>query len=609
MWRRILHGIGQMKLRSKLMVSFLVASIIPIVVISLTVYQLSAESVEEASQEFASMYISQATTNLDDFVQRYDQTTRSVLLERNVMKILSNENPVSMDQLIENKAEIRGFFGRMMMVYPEIETMMLVGVSGTAYHYTKAPDELNLSVLQDQPWYEHYRTTEKQMFITPVHNRSYYKLDTGGAAFTVGRILWNYNGSYAGMLLIELDPSDLIKLSKDFLKLGNRYDIRLIITDEAGGIIYHSDAATGKRPWEEIIGQHYRSEDARNNNNIIVLSDKADKGKLSLSTEIPIDKLLANINSIKHVTLMAIVACLLFIVTISIVYSYKITRPIQDLRKSMKQVELGHYSTLIHVPASNDEISGLVLSYNKMILRIKELIEDVFLAGMKRKQAQFLALQTQINPHMLYNTLESIRMKAIVKDQDEIAEMIKMLARMFKHSLRKEREQNLVRHEVEYASNYIFLQNIRYEDRFVLEIELSEEVLNAPIIPLVFQPIVENSIKHGFRDYATRLHIRIEERRIGNDVLIRIMDNGMSLTPERAQEINRMLHRADAGWLQSETDPDDADTGIGLRNISERLKLQYGERYFLNIGVEQGNGTVVEMLIPLRGGDIQFRGI
>lgn len=593
-WRQI----GKLKLRNKLMISYFVASLVPIIFISYTIYQLSAVSVEEASQEFASLYISQATTNLDNFVDRHNQSTQSVLLERDIMGILSSEQTFTMDQIIENKAIIQRFFSRMMATQSEIKTIMLVDTKGDIYHHTNTPDIVNTSILREQLWYRNIRESEHSMFITTVHDKSYYGNDKTGAAFTVGRVLWNYNGSYAGMILLDMDPSHLIQLSKDFLSIGNRYDIRLVITNDSGGLIYHSDAATGKRPWKDFIGKLYASNITDSMSDTIVLSKEAKQGKFLLSTEIPLRKLLARINNIKQVTLGAIIVCLIFIVIISIVFSFKITKPILDLRRSMKQVELGHYSVSIQVPSANDEISGLVKSYNNMIQKNKELIEDVYIAGMRRKQAQFLALQSQINPHMLYNTLESIRMKAVVKGQDDIAEMIKVLARMFKHSLSKQGERNLVRHEVEYAANYIFLQNIRYDNRFTLEVHLSDQVLDTPIVPLAFQPIVENSIKHGFRGYSKHLHIRIEEVRMEpNDVLIRILDNGTALSEDRVQEINFILQQAaDAGGHNPDLDDQD---GIGLRNIAERLKLQYGERYYLKISSVREKGTVVEMLIPL----------
>ncbi|AIQ70291.1 cache domain-containing sensor histidine kinase [Paenibacillus graminis] len=597
----IRRRIGEMKLRNKLMFSYFVASIIPTIVIGVTIYHLSAKSVEDASREFASMYISQATTNLNDFVDRYNRSTRSVLLETDIMGILNKRNPLTMEESIETQTMISRYFGRVSMEYPEVETVMLVSAGGTIYHYTKDPDKVNTDRLLEQVWYKRIQESETALFITPVHDKSYYGKSKDDATFTVGRILRNYNGSYAGMILLDMDPAHLINLNEDFLMLGNRYNIKMIITNDEGELIYHSDGATGKTAWKDIIADKYFADLSGTGKANIVLSKDADDGRLRIITEIPLKNLLATISNIKHVTIWSIMVFLFFIALLSILFSYKITKPVLNLRRSMKQVELGNYTSLIQTPLANDEISNLVKSYNKMIVKIKELIEDVYLAGLKRKQAQFLALQAQINPHMLYNTLESIRMRAVVKEQDDIAEMIKILARMFRHSLGKQHKHNLVMHEVEYAANFLFLQNIRYDNRFVLDVRLSDRVLDTSIIPLVFQPIIENSIKHGFHNYESQLHITIEEELTeSGDVLIRITDDGFSMTADKALEINELLCLSDSGGMYQSTDEGNADGGIGLYNIAERLRLQYGETYVLRVRSDEEAGTVVEMRIPLQ---------
>lgn len=590
---QIKSSIQKMRLRNKLMASYMVALIIPLLIISLTIYNLSANSLEDASEEFASMYTSQTITTIDDFVEGYDQITKSILVDTDIIRLLGNEEQLTMDQLIDNKSIIQRVLVRMLTLKPEIKTVILVSANSIVYPYSRTGVPVDESILLSQEWLKNIRDSKENLVITTVHDRSYYKDQGTGAFFTVGRVLLNYDGSYAGMLLLDLDPYDLIKLNEDFLLAGNRYDIRLVITNRDGGVIYHSDATTGKQTWEEIINQQYKP---GNSDDLIVLSNKSNKGNLLLSTEIPLDKLLAKIRNIKNVTLLAIMICIIFIILISFLFSYRITKPIQDLRRSMKRAETGQYTPITLVPLSNDEIGGLVISYNKMILKIKELIEDVFIAEIKQKQAKFLALQTQINPHMLYNTLESIRMKAIVTGQHEIADMIKILARMFKLALRNEIGVNLIRHEVEYAANYIKLQNIRYDNRFTLEVRLSDDVLNTAMIPLVFQPIVENCITHGFQDYNNVLNIVIDEKIIGHDkVLIRIMDNGTKLSAERALDINRVLQMAESDKFKLEMDTGE---GIGLKNIAERIKLQYGDKYYVEIRAEIGIGTIVELCIP-----------
>jgi two-component system sensor histidine kinase YesM len=601
MWMNsIKRYVDNMKLRHKLIVSYLMASILPIILISLTIYHYSASNIEETSREFASMYVSQVVTSLDDFANRYDQVTQSIFVETDIMHLLKNPSSPTIAERIDIQALIQGYFQRIVTVNPDIEMGTLISPNGTVYSFTKSGQIVDTNELKEQTWFRRIdRSARHPLIITPVHDRIYYERDKQGVAFTVGRVLWNYDGSYAGILLFDLNPNQLVKLNKDFLMLGNRYGIRLTVANKEGGIIYNSDAATGKIDWKLVAqsanrGNHRSDSDS----SFIQFLDNSDDGEFQVHTEIPVQKLLAKIGSIKRITLIVNLVCLLFILWLSLSFSFRITRPIRELRRSMRKVELGNYHPILYVSSSNDEIGGLVISYNKMIEKIRELIQDVYLSGMKQKEAQYLALQSQINPHMLFNTLESIRMKAVVSKQDDLAEMIKILGKMFKHTLRKERERNLIRHEVEYAANYLYMQNIRYANRFSLEVNLSEKTMETPIPSMVFQPIVENSVKHAFRDYKQPLHIRIDEILMpSNDVLIRISDNGVTLSPERAREINELLQLPDNEYALLSHEAQ--ESGIGLRNISDRIKLRFGERYFVRIVADSSIGTAVETLIPL----------
>lgn len=593
----------RMKLRNKLMASYLIALIIPIIIISLTIYKLSSESLENAAEEFASMYTSQAMTTINDFVEEYDQVTQSLLVDSEILKFLSNDTNLTMERLIEGRAIIRRFLVRTITLKKEIESVVLISANNNVYQYARTNVIIDEQSLLNQDWLQHVRETGGAFFITPAHDRSYYNDRSAEAVVTVGRVLLNYNGSYAGMILLDMHPRDLIKLNEEFLLAGNRYDTRLIITNREGGILYHSDGTTGKRPWHEIVSEQYEIAERETLEDLIVLSDQSENGQLLLSVEIPIDTLLANNNKVKNVTLLSIALCIIFIALISFIFSHRITKPILQLRRSMKQAEIGHYVPIEPLNVVDDEVGGLVTSYNSMILKIKALIEDVYIAEIKQKQAKLLALQTQINPHMLYNTLESIRMKALVQGKDDIADMIKILARMFKLALRQEAEANTIRHEIEYVENYIKLQNIRYDDRFTLEVKLSESTLNSTIIPLIFQPIIENSIKHGFRGYHSYLNIVIEEKHLPDssddgDLLIWIADNGAGLGPKEVKEINDILQSAKLDQLSLEADDKYTEIGIGLKNIAERIKLHYGEQYYLLMKSEQNSGTIMELSIP-----------
>ncbi|GJM73591.1 hypothetical protein HMSSN036_58070 [Paenibacillus macerans] len=328
------------------------------------------------------------------------------------------------------------------------------------------------------------------------------------------------------------------------------------------------------------------------------MTGNTELGNLLIRTEIPREKLLAKINQIQGVTVIVILASCLIITFMSFGLSYTITKPIKALRKSMKQAEIGQYQP-IEKKQANDEIGSLVNSYNKMIVTIRTLIEDVYIGEIKHRKAKFIALQNQINPHMLYNTLESIRMKALLNDDEETAGMIKLLARMFRLALGKEGRQHSVKHELEYTANYVQLQNLRFDHKFLLDVRIPEEIQQCSIIPLVFQPIVENSINHGFEDYSRTMNIAIDGFWTEDgEILIRITDDGIGMTEDKQKELQALLESAGSDKYKLDMTDEPAGKGLGLKNIAERIKLHYGDRYYLMIRSGIGQGTTVEILIP-----------
>lgn len=595
---RLISSVQNMKLRRRYMASYLVVCILPLLIVSLIIYQQSADSLEEASQEFAALYTSQIESSTHDFIKEYDRITKSVLIDNDIISRLGEEDRLPMDELIANKLTVNRILMRIAVLKPDVSSMMLITKNNNVYQYSNTSNTINESILLTQDWYKPEQHSEDSLFITGLHDRSYYEDKGEGAVFTVGRVLLDSNGSYVGVLLIDLDSTQLLRLNENFVVARDRYDMRVIINTKSGEMVYHSDLTSGKRTWKQISDSKNDPSTNKNREDLIVLTSSTSSNKLIVRTEIPRDKLLLKIGKIKYSTLIVIAVSLFIIMAVSIALSSNITRPIQDLRRSMKQAESGQYAP-IELKIPNDEIGSLVSSYNKMILTIKTLIEEVFLAEIKQRQAKFISLQNQINPHMLYNTLESIRMKALVKGQDEIADMIKILARMFRLSLAAEGHVHSIANEVDYTLNYLKLQNIRFDNRFKLHVKLSEEVLQCRIMPLVFQPIVENSINHGFLDYSQFMNIVLEGTFTeNNDIWIRITDDGEGMESEEVVKLNRKLVEAVTDKLKLDDRMEQSGTSIGLKNIAERIMLQYGDGYFLTVQSIRGKGTVVEFLIP-----------
>jgi two-component system sensor histidine kinase YesM len=598
--RRTVATIRNMKLQHKLMGGYLLGCVIPVLVVSTIIYSQSVAGLEDSSQEFATLYTSQIENSLNEQMQEYDKITKSVLVDSDLITKLGETQQMSMDELILQKVTVQRALMRVALLKPEIGNVMLVSPDNTVYQYSNTTSLVNENALLSQDWYKRPRNSDDTFFVTGLHDRSYYEDKGDGAVVTVGRVLLTSDGAFAGWLLIDLDPFGLLAPNPDFVLARDKYDMSVIISNASGDTVYHSDAASGRVAWKRILDSGINYTNDVSNKDRIVITGGTKIGRLIIKTEIPRQKLLLRIRKIQAVTVAVIVAGFAIMAFVSLGLSYAITKPIKNLRRSMKQAEAGQYMPIDKVQA-HDEIGSLVHSYNKMIVTIRTLIEDVYIAEIKQRQAKFLALQNQINPHMLYNTLESIRMKALVKEDDEVAGMIKILARMFRLALGKEGRRHSIKDELEYTVNYLKLQNVRFDDRFRLDIRLPDDMLPCGVIPLIFQPIVENSINHGFRDYSQFMNIAIEGVWTEDGgILIRITDDGIGMSRNKLEELQAHLEEADSDKYKLEQTDESIGKGLGLKNIAERIKLQYGERYDLKVYSEQGSGTTVEFLIPRR---------
>ncbi|WP_099467196.1 cache domain-containing sensor histidine kinase [Konateibacter massiliensis] len=596
--RKIIENFKNMKLRKKLIISYLLACVIPLMGACLIIYGVSVKNLQETSLELASAFSSQIVMNIDDFIEEYDRVTKTVLVDNDIIYKLDNNNEATVMERVNYQLDLRKIMMRLTTLKPEIENICFLTSEDQFYQFNNEGTFISKEILKEQKWLQDIVASKENLVITAVHDRSYCDRNQDGIVFTVGRKILDYSGSYAGVLLLDLEPAGLIELSDEFLLTRNQYNIKISITDSNYGILYDSDVASGRITWEEAKAENTPLLDNKQEKDYLILSNETKQGDLKVNVVIPKSSLLFKINRIGYVTGFAVLGCMVVIIIISSFFSKMITKPIGRLQKRMGQVEEGEYKELLQ-KESDDEIGSLVNSYNRMVLRIKALIEDVYIAEIKQKNARYLALKTQINPHMLYNTLESIRMKALVNGADEVADMIKILAKMFRTTLSDSTMPHKISDELEYAQNYIKLQNMRFQNLFSLEVKLDEKIQDVPVISMVLQPIIENSIKHGLRGRGIALHIVVTGELLNeNAVAIQICDNGKGMPPERMEKINALLFMAEVDKLKLEEKDEGKKAGIGLKNIAERIKLYYGDDYYLKVVKSGEDGTVVEICIP-----------
>ncbi|MDR6553171.1 sensor histidine kinase [Paenibacillus qinlingensis] len=231
--------------------------------------------------------------------------------------------------------------------------------------------------------------------------------------------------------------------------------------------------------------------------------------------------------------------------------------------------------------SGNDEFELIAHSFNNMASSIQQLIQDVYSQGVQKKQAELEALQAQINPHFLYNTLSAISSLSNLGKTREVTEMVKLLSRFYRLTLNEGQVLIPLKKELDQVGAYLDIQKVKYADAFQVYIEMDPVVKDVQIIKLLLQPFVENVFKHAW--FEETIAIRITAKRIGDSLELKVIDNGIGMRPETVQKALR-------GGAQS--------NAYGLKNVNERIKLRYGTDYGVQIASVYGGGTTVQILLP-----------
>lgn len=281
--------------------------------------------------------------------------------------------------------------------------------------------------------------------------------------------------------------------------------------------------------------------------------------------------------------------CIVAAFILASIFAYRMTRPLKLLAREVKhRFKVGDFSFKpIPLSGKQDEITELGKGFYRLLSYFNDIKNTMHKVELMKKEAELDAMKSKINPHFLYNSLESIRMLAVINKDFSTAEMIKSLGQMFRYIISGHRDEITLREELIYLQSYINLQKLRYEDQISVEVQVPERLLDSKILKLILQPLVENSIAHGIDKKRSSGHIRItaEENQAG--VLLRIWDDGAGITPKQLDILRKNMH-----------DPENSGEHIGLKNVHQRLRLFFGQPYGLTLESVEGEYTTITVTIP-----------
>lgn len=304
---------------------------------------------------------------------------------------------------------------------------------------------------------------------------------------------------------------------------------------------------------------------------------------------LPYENIFYGISIMRTVMIAVYAMILLAFIFIGVKFANGITKPIIALSSRMKMVEHGNFDIIISGNGMNkagDEIGQLEYDFKIMVNRINALINENYVKQLLIKEWELKTLQSQINPHFLYNTLASINGLAKMNGQDKISTMVKALGNLLRCAIKNKEIKITIKEEMGLLNDYIAIQKIRYGERLNFETDIDQEILDCSILKLTLQPIVENSIQYGLENLTGICNIKLKGYRAHDFIIISISDNGIGMSEDLLDKLRKM-----------EFEP--KGFGVGLKNINERIKLIFGDKYGLSFESKLNEGATVHIHLPI----------
>lgn len=479
----------------------------------------------------------------------------------------------------------------------DISSIMIFGkkkmlLNRSMYTYQKVA--LDYSKLD---WYAKAVAKPQDAIITGPNRHSFF--DTDDEVISLSREVQSYeNGTFRGVILINLNMNKITEICNSFQEKQENF---ICIINDKGELVYEQqngkerfafdekenrqelNTALGKMK-DSCFGLNYRGEKY-----LVTRTDMKTTG-WTLVSMVPYKSVMAETMAISGVMILAVVITLIVTLLLLNRILTGVVKPLKKLEKYMVQVNPDNMDQRMEI-LTDDEIGHLSMKFNQMMDRIRNLKEQVIEEQEDKRKYELQALQAQINPHFLYNTLDSIIWMAETNDSNIVA-MTEALAKLFRISLNKGNEEISLERELEHVKNYLIIQSMRYADKFTYEISAEPGVERCRTIKLILQPIVENCIYHGIKKKRGTGKITIRAYRREQDLIIEVSDDGCGMPEEICRKI-----------LSDEIESENiSGSGIGVKNVNERIQLRFGKKYGLSYSSEEGVGTTVTYVLPYNEG-------
>ncbi|CAM3617384.1 sensor histidine kinase [Marinicrinis lubricantis] len=585
-------------LMTKLLAYFVLLVVLPLLLVGLLSYREASGVLERESRQYSWQILEQVKIYMEDYLRDFEISTLKILNHAdmvNYLKVKTVEEAMDSDlnraarNVLKNAAYSRSDIANITVILDGIQT-----ISSTVDLDPEA-----IQSLSKQYWYDQIPVQGELMMVSRVIP---YKDREEPVISIMKRIVSPHTLEPFGLLIIDLNYKRIQEVVQKvtFDRTGYLY-----IMDAYGRYVYHPDLSlVGKKVERRLsltaVPGSTGYQIAREGEKTYLTFTDSSTLKWRLVASIPYKELMSGTKFIGRTILLITGLFMLIAYVLGIGLAASLVRPIRRLYRHMKQVELGRLSERVEVQ-SMDEIGLLSHGYNQMLDRLSRLLEEIYISKLKEtestlryKESELKVLQSQINPHFLYNALETLRGMALEKDMEEMAAMTASLARLLRYNVKEGSPVVTIEQEKMIAEQYLRIQQFRYEHKLTYRLALPDWVLQQQTVRFTLQPLLENCITHALEPSAEKIEIDVGAEKIEDDAFeLVVHDTGTGIGAVRLQQINQMLHE--------EQEPSHiGHHHIGLMNVHWRIRHIFGECFGVKVESESGEGTRVRVRLPLR---------
>lgn len=579
-------------IRYKLFLIYLLSISVPIIIFGTISYQMSSHIIESDYIKYKERINRQIIENIDDNINNLKKQSMAVYTNHDEILYILNTNTDKLDvKYLEAYKKVYKNFVSILQSSPDLFGITLISLEGEVKFYcNRQVGQINLTRVRDEPWFR--ATLRKKGFPilrAPHHNE--FDIDKN-IVISISRAVVNlYNDRICGVLIFD---QSIHQFSRFFANLETEPGEIITVYGGDGKLIYSNANLSGKVYGDIFNVFRQRTPPAR-----FVLSGQPMLAKFNQSAETgwtvisltPRETLQKKSHFIREINYYLILILILFTFVISIVASTLITIPLNRLMASFKKLQGGDFTTSVPVKG-RDELAQIGITFNNMVANIKSLIRQKFEMGLQRKQAELESLQSQINPHFLFNTLNSIKAVNERRDFVKTAAMIQNLSDIFRYSLNRGVYIVKFGDELEHIKKYLEIQAFRFGDRYQVTYDIDREALDCQIPRLTLQPIVENALYHGLEPSIVDGRLQIAAQVVADRLIIYISNNGIPISEAELANINNLLESNPDS--QANQNPEK----LGIYNVNARIKFHFGNEYGLKISSSPGSGTTVRITLP-----------